>query len=344
MALDIHMRVPPCAPAPEVAAFLTRCERAGLAGVGIVDSQLLLRDPFVTMAAAARATTTLRMATAVANPVTRHPSVLASAAKSVAEMAPGRVSVWIGRGYSAVRTIGVPAGSTARMREAVESIRALTSGDSVTFKEHVTSRMHHGGGDRVPVYIAATGPRTIRLAGEVADGLLLHVGVHPAFLAKALELLEEGASNAGRSLSDIDVIMAGSLILDDDLDAARERLRPMCVQRLVEPHHARWYGQLGITIDDYEVPQELWELYPDIPHAEDWEKARRATSFLPEDALAMMCDAMGLIGPVEHCIRRLKDAEAAGIKRLYLMPVGTYELPVRELEALERHIMPALRG
>ena len=96
MAIQIDLRVPPCAPVSEVAKFVALCEEAGFDGVGILDSQMLERDVFVSMAVAAQATSRIRLASAVLNPMTRHLSVIASAAKTVSELAPGRVEFWIG--------------------------------------------------------------------------------------------------------------------------------------------------------------------------------------------------------------------------------------------------------
>ena len=93
MAIEIDLRIPPCGPATEVAEFAAQCEEAGFDGVGILDSQMLERDVFVSMAFAAQATKRIRISSAVINPVTRHISVLASAAKTVAELAPGHVTV-----------------------------------------------------------------------------------------------------------------------------------------------------------------------------------------------------------------------------------------------------------
>ena len=90
MAIEIDIRIPPCGPVTEVAEFAAQCEEAGFDGVGILDSQMLERDVFVSMAFAAQATRRIRISSAVINPVTRHISVLASAAKTVAELAPGR--------------------------------------------------------------------------------------------------------------------------------------------------------------------------------------------------------------------------------------------------------------
>ena len=98
MAIKIDLRVPPCKPVPEVTAFVQKCEDAGFDGVGMLDSQMLERDVFVAMAHALLNTKTINVASAVTNPVTRHPSVLASAAQTVSEVAPGRAHIWIGRG------------------------------------------------------------------------------------------------------------------------------------------------------------------------------------------------------------------------------------------------------
>jgi len=108
MAIKIDLRVPPCKPIPEITAFVKECEDAGFNGVGILDSQMLERDVFVAMADALLNTSTIQVASAVTNPVTRHPSVLASAAQTVSEIAPGRAQIWIGRGYSSANVVGIP--------------------------------------------------------------------------------------------------------------------------------------------------------------------------------------------------------------------------------------------
>ena len=90
MAIKIDLQVPPCKPVSDVAQFVSQCEEACFDGVGILDSQMLERDVFVSMAMAAQATSRIRISSAVLNPVTRHVSVMASAMKTVSETAPGR--------------------------------------------------------------------------------------------------------------------------------------------------------------------------------------------------------------------------------------------------------------
>ena len=341
MALKIDLRVPPCAPVTEVADFVRQCEDAGFNGVGILDSQMLERDVFVSMALAVQATSRIRVASAVTNPVTRHVSVLASSLKTVAELAPDRVEFWIGRGYSCVQTIGVKPASVRQMKESVLTLKRLLAGHEVSFNG-ATSRMRHGDAAMVPIYISATGPRAIELAGEVADGVLLRVGLHPKAVETARQHLAAGAKRAGRNPDDLDIILAATTIIHDDQQEAREMARPLCVERLMEEAHAMWLRTAGLGTEGLELPKGLWELYPDVPHAEDWEKAKSLCAFMSDDLLTQMCDFIGLIGTPEYCARRLKELEVAGIGHVYLMTGASYEFAHSELRAFKETIFPAL--
>ncbi len=233
------------------------------------------------------------------------------------------------------------------MRECVLTLKSLLSGENVTFNgdtsKAATSRMRHGDSQLPRILIAAQGPRTIEVAGEVADGVLLQVGIHPKAMELARQHLEAGARRAGRNPDDLEMVLCATTIIMDDQQEAREMARPLCVQRLVEKSHAPYLQVAGIDARGLEIPPELSELYPDIPHAEDWEKARRLCSFLPDEILAQMCDAIGLVGTPEYCAQQLQQAEANGIKHLYLMTGESYQFPERELQAFQHTIFPAIR-
>ncbi len=100
------LRVPGTMPLPALLTLIQDVEAAGFDGVGILDSQLLCRDTFVTLGLAAVNTSRLLLFPAVTNPFTRHVSVLASAVQTVDELAPGRTKVVIGTGYTSAHTIG----------------------------------------------------------------------------------------------------------------------------------------------------------------------------------------------------------------------------------------------
>jgi 5,10-methylenetetrahydromethanopterin reductase len=205
--VHISLRIPGTAPIQEIASLVRDVEAAGFAGAGILDSQLLCRDVFVTMAAAAMQTSHITIFPAVTNPFTRHASVLASAVQSVEELAPGRVKCIIGTGYTSASTIGRKPATLAQMRACIVAMKGLLAGQTVDFTGS-PGRLQYAAGRHIPVLMAASGPKAIELAGEIADGALLMVGYTPGVVAAALEHLERGARRGGRRLDDLEIIWA----------------------------------------------------------------------------------------------------------------------------------------
>ena len=176
--MKVDIRVPVGLPLQETASFVAGCEAAGFAGVGVHDHQHSGRDVFLTLALAAERSSQLTVYPATTNPVTRHPMVLASLAHSLEEIAPERVRLTVGPGYLAVGNIGRPRATVHAMRQAILTIRRLLRGERVEFNG-VETRLRNVSDRPTPVFMTAAGPRMVELAGEVADGALLLVGLHP---------------------------------------------------------------------------------------------------------------------------------------------------------------------
>src|SRR5690242_14032493 len=130
-AVHIHMRIPGTKSMPALMELIESIEAAGFDGVGVLDSQLIARDTFITLAQAATRTKKLQLFPAVTNPFTRHPSVLASAIQTVEEMAPGRVKFVVGTGFTSATTIGRKAATLAEMRTCIGNVKALLAGQTV---------------------------------------------------------------------------------------------------------------------------------------------------------------------------------------------------------------------
>ena len=205
MALKVDIRVPVGLPIKETANFIAECEHAGFSGVGVHDHQHSGRDVFLTLALAAERTSSLTLYPATTNPVTRHPMVVASLAHTLEEIAPGRIRLTVGPGYLAVGNIGRPRASLRTMRESILAIRRLLQGEGVIFNGTET-RLRNVSETPTPVFVTAAGPRMIELAGEVADGALMLVGLHPKAIAAARLRLEIGAQRAGRDLEGFQTI------------------------------------------------------------------------------------------------------------------------------------------
>ena len=324
--MEVHIRVPVGRPLPDVADFIARCEDAGFDGVGVHDHPHSGRDAYLALALAALRTRRLRLLPVTSSPVVRHPLLLASLAHSLEEIAPGRVALTVAPGFLAARSVGQPRAGVAAMRDGVLAIRRLLSGDTVRFGP-ASTRLGNVSSGPTPVYLLAAGPRMVELAGEVADGVLLMVGVHPQAVRAARALLAAGARRAGRTLHDFPVIFIVTLAIEDRREAA-------------EAWPRRWFA-----------PGHPWLTYPSASNLH-W--LRHAGLELPDpvtpdaigpDLAARIADALGLFGPPEHCRERLLRAgEEAGIERVFLFPAhtlaGGYDMPERELDAFRRVIRP----
>ena len=329
MRLKVDIRVPVGLPLRDTARFIGRCEEAGFSGVGVHDHQHSGRDVYVALALAAERTTRLSLYPATTNPVTRHPMVLASLAHSLEEIAPGRVRLTIGPGFLSVGNIGRPRASVVRMREAVVSIKMLLAGDKVVFGG-AESRLRNVSPSPTPVFLTAAGPRMVELAGEVADGALLMVGLDPRAIDAARRRLEAGARRVGRDLRGFPVIFVASMALDDGSGEARrwpQRWLGPGLPWLAYPSasNLRWLREAGIDLPDDVRPEDI-----------------------SDDIASQICDVLGLFGTAEECADRLKRAvREAGVDHVFIFPVHTveegYDMPVREVEAFRQIIFPALQ-
>jgi 5,10-methylenetetrahydromethanopterin reductase len=331
----IGLRIPPCAAVPEIAAMARDAERAGFDEVWFPDSQLLWRDVFAVAAAAAAATSRLTLGTAVTNVVTRHPAVVASAARTVAEVAPDRFVLGVGVGDSSVGPVGLRASTGAELRERLGIVRDLLAGRDVGFGS-VTSRLRDPA--EVPIHLAASGPRNLRLAGELADGAILLSGVAPGPLAAASDRVQDGARAAGRGRVPM-TVSAFCRVTDDAPRAARE-LKPICA-RIAQNGGAPFLALAGIHV---EVPQHLPGVYPDLVHAEDWAAAVRACDpYIPDTAAEAFAREFCLYGTATEIADRLVTVREAGADAVFLQHVGSYDLPHALLDDVSHQVLPLLR-
>lgn len=173
-------------------------EALGYHGIWLADSHLLWREPYTILGALAAQTRTIRLATAVTNPLTRHPTVTASAFCTLAELSDGRAVVGISIGDSSLRTMGLTPATVDRLSRTVADLRELLQGRRICLPEGRSAQLAFAGGYDIPIYVAATGPRMLRLAGQIADGVILMNGVAPDLIQAASALVAAGAVEAGR--------------------------------------------------------------------------------------------------------------------------------------------------
>jgi len=334
------MRIPPCAPVPAVADCAVSAESAGFDTVWIPDSQFLFRDVWMSLAAVAAATRTVTLGPCVTNVQTRQVTVTANAVQTLEELAPGRTVLGIGTGDSSVKALGLPPSSRAEVRRALETIRRLGAGEPVA-SDGPAMRLRGATGRTPSIYLAATGPKVLQLAGEIGDGVLMMAGVAPDLLGAALQHVDVGLATADRSRRELDVCLGAVCCLTDSDAETADIVRPHCVGD-AQRGALSAFAAAGVTLSG-PVPQVIPDVYPDITHAEEWGRAAEvARRWVDDEAAHRYAEAFTLVGTVDQVVGRIEAAVAAGVTSFYLRHHRSYSLPDDLIDAFGSSVIPRL--
>jgi 5,10-methylenetetrahydromethanopterin reductase len=329
------------APLPGRAVRLARmAEGLGFATMLFPDSQNLAPEVWGQLMLAATATSTIRLGTGVTNSVTRDPAVTASAAIALQIESKGRALCGIGRGDSSVQRIGKEPDRLASFERYVVALQAYLSGHTVE-RDGFASRLEWLRGvdvPKVPVEIAATGPRVIELAARHADRIAFAVGADPDHLGWALATARAAARAAGR---DAAAVRYGAFIncaVHPDQAVARDAIRGTVAT------FARFSAFAGSNLTRLPAPlqaaaQFLREHY-DMRHHTD---AAAAHARALEDAFI---DWYGITGPPETVVSRLQHLAALGLDFVHVVPGSagiTRDVAITSLQLLANEVLPKVR-
>jgi len=225
-------------------------ERHDFADLWYADEKFY-RDPFVSLAYLAQHTERIRLGTCVTDPYTRHPALIAMAMGSLDEVANKRAVLGIGAGFSGLQAMGVHnTKPVVALREALPLIRQLWAGETVTYEGELIA-FHEGelnfkARPDIPIMIATRGKLILRLAGEMADEVMLGDIATPRTINLAMDEVKRGAEKVGRSIAGMPVISRVNLILSDDADKAREPMRGWLANSLWHAY-PRWQSYFNYT-------------------------------------------------------------------------------------------------
>ena len=325
------------------AADVRRAEELGWDYGFIPDSQLRRRDTYVMLAEAARATSRIRIGPLIANPINRHISVTASSIATVDELAEGRTLLGLGIGDTAVRLAGLRPARVRELEEATHLARALLHGEAIEVGARDPARLPHA--RPVPVWIAAGGPRMLRAAGRVADGVFIRVGTAPANLEPAIEAVRAGAAEAGREPDDVALGVVFHTVLVDDPERALRIGRSMAAGYY--EYSPTLFDAPGLPWDGPPVEQLQQQVSPDFHHTPDLEGAGRLLEFLPPAAAEAFClhgDAGAVSQQLTELLRALPVFE---IVVLHPVPDPVHEAPGTPpdyMGLVAREVLPRVRA
>ena len=306
-------------------------DEAGVAMIGCGDSQALYHEQFIRCALAAEHTQRARVGTWITNPVTRHPAVTAAAIATVDDIAPGRAFLGVGTGDSTVYNASLKPASLKTLERFIGTVRELHQDGESTWRNNPCYLTWAD--RRIPIGMAVSGPRAMRMAGRLADIVWVCFGIQEAEIRIAKQNLAEGAEEAGRSIDDIDVWWMVQFNIAESREAA---LEPLKANLATSGHIIFRYGLEGKAVppEHQKGAGELARLYQPLKHF--------GNSDLPGELglTDYLADRLAIAGNTEECIHRIKTLESQGVNQLFFYTALADKQ--RLFDQLAEEILPAV--
>jgi probable F420-dependent oxidoreductase len=332
--MDIGLVLQTDPPASTLVDLMVRAEDQGFTHGWTFDSVVLWQEPFVILSQVLARTETLTVGTMVTNPSTRDPSVTASLFATLNDMFGNRTVCGIGRGDSAMRVIGRPPNTLARLSEAMGTIRDLAEGRAVEM-DGATVQIPWVRDGKLEIWMAAYGPKALELCGREADGFILQLA-DPYIAEWTVRSVRAAAEEAGRDPDAITVCVAAPAYVGDDLDHARDQ--------------CRWFGgMVGNHVADLVarygehsamVPDALTD-YIAARQGYDYSHHGRAgnpsTDFVPDEVVDRFC----ILGPPEAHVAKLQELRSLGVDQFAIYDM--HDAREATIDAYGAKVIPAVR-
>ena len=277
------------------------------------------RDSLTRLTAIATATNRIVAGTGILPIFSRTPLITAMSAAGIAAVSSGRfiLGLGVGNGPATRDGHGVPfAKPMDRLRDTITIVRQLLEGEKVTHRGAAFQVFDASLGDavpkeKVPIYIAALGPGMLRLAGEMADGVLLS-WTPSSYLKHAIQLVRDGAERVGRDPDEVEISGYVRVSVTADMEAGLAALQSEVARYSGSSHYRNFFRFTGFFLE-----------------MEAAESARRRgddaarVGAISED----MRDELGLVGSAQECRTKLEELRSLGLAKPIIAP-----LPVGDLK------------
>jgi 5,10-methylenetetrahydromethanopterin reductase len=331
VSLGLSLGVSPRESFHNIVDVVQKAEDHGFDSVFFTDVPLAHKDCYIALALCALNTTRIRLGTGVTNPVTREPATTANAITGIHELSRGRAILGLGAGYSAVYPVGLGPAPVRQVEETIRYIRALCRGEEY-MKNGLRIRLATAQGP-VPILVAASQPKMLRLAGKLADGVILMGGANAEFTRWQLEHVRQGAEEAGRPFAEVFLDLWFALSVARDREAAMDEVRPWVVS---QADTFSRYAALPSFLEPFrDEIVRAGRAYERLDHLSRHAKHKDVVS----DTLVT---TLAVVGTPADCVARLRELAALGIHRMTLaLPGGGRR---ERLRVLAEEVMPHLRA
>lgn len=291
-----------------------RAEELGLGSV-FLSERFNYKDAAVLSGMATAATSRLGIATAATNHNTRHPVITATMAATLHRASEGRFALGLGRGHAPLfDLLGVPRITNAQLADVFEVYRRLWRGENFAHSgpagEYPYLVTLSPLSERIPLLMVAIGPKSMELAGQIADAVVLHTYMPDEAVARSVRLIRSSAERAGRDPAAVR-IWACTAVIDDAIDD-QTRLRKTVGrlatylqgygETLVATNH--WDPALLTRFKEHPFVTGFHGAFDAVGSVEDLERLR-------DDVLPPEWLAASITGTATECARQVADQFAA---------------------------------
>ena len=287
-------------------------EELGFSFIGFPDMPYNFMDVYPFMAACAQRTSRIQLGPYVTNPLTRHPSVTASAMATLNVMSEGRAFLALGRGDSAVKQLGWRPAPWKQYRQSIQDMRSWMRGEAVEVAGAPTPLQLKFTEGEVPISLGLFGPRGAKVAGELGDCATTEcaeIGSVKWFN----ESSQQAAKDAGRPRVDFEVSIG--TYVSDDIAKARDMVRwePEALLNLI------WHLMQTYPIE--ELPASLTKGLEYLGKRKDfWQTYNWDTHGMVDEGHKQlvtdeMVDRFCVLGSVNNCVDKLRELEKVGVDR-----------------------------
>jgi 5,10-methylenetetrahydromethanopterin reductase len=341
MLLTTGLLLLPSQPAARLAEIAQLAERTGYDYLWLADERFF-REVYASLTLCALRTQRIKLGPCVTDPYSRHAALTAMAIATLDEISGKRAVLGIGAGVSGFRELGIARDKPGTgLREAVEVIRKLLAGETVTYKGAVV-QIEGGHLDfkpvraDVPMYIASQRPVGVRAAGRVADGAIMQGCVAEPLLAFFRDTVSAAAREAGRDPARIDLVARINVCVHDDRQVARDLMRPTIVRSLAAQHPDFFtFRTAGLT-----VPSALARHLEGLSYAYDPRPFQAAAAEVPDSFV----DAVSLAGPPDDVATGVARLVRQGITQFMLYPLSPDGRVEVVIERFQSEVMPRVRA
>jgi probable F420-dependent oxidoreductase len=330
--MEFGITIKPDLTVDRIVSLTRQAESAGFRHGWIFDSHVIWMEPFPLMTLMAANTKHMHLGPCVTNPAVRDVTVASSLFATLNLISNGRMQMGIGRGDSSRRVLGKKPTTLEDLENFVKTFRDLNAGRSVDH-DGVAARFPWASGKVPPVWVAGYGPKALRTAGRIGDGVILQFA-DPDLISWCLGFVREGAKEAGRDFSKIEVMAAAPVWASGDLALARDKVRwfPALVSNHVLDLISKYKPE--------ELPASLTSFVKDrgkYDYLHHCEVGSDNANFVTDEVIDRFC----LVGPIEQHRDKLEALRSVGVTQfnIYLM-CGEEE---KTLEVYGRDVLPHYR-